>query len=78
MADTVVDQIVAGNNSLMGLMVESNLAAGNQNPLAAELAYGVSITDACLGWDDTEDMLLTMAQHLREPLLARLSMPAAS
>ena len=77
-ADTVVDQIVAGNTSLMGLMVESNIAAGNQNPLAAELAYGVSITDACLGWDDTEDMLLTMARHLREPLLARLSMPAAS
>ena len=77
-ADAVVDQVVAGNASIMGLMVESNIAAGNQDPLAAELAYGVSITDACLGWDDTEDMLLTMAQRLREPLLARLAMPAAS
>ena len=77
-ADAVVDQVVAGNTSIMGLMAESNIVAGNQDPLAAELAYGVSITDACLGWDDTEDMLLTMAQRLREPLPARLAMPAAS
>ena len=77
-ADAVVDQIVAGNTSIMGLMVESNIGAGNQDPLAAELAYGVSITDACLGWDDTEDLLLSVAQRLREPLPARLAMPAAS
>ena len=77
-ADAVVDQIVAGNTSIMGLMVESNIGAGNQSPLGAELAYGVSITDACLGWDDTEDLLLSVAQRLREPLPARLAMPAAS
>ena len=77
-ADAVVDQIVDGNRSIMGLMVESNIAGGNQSPLAAELAYGVSITDACLGWDATEDMLLSIARRLREPLPARLAMPAAS
>ena len=77
-ADAVVDQIVDGNRSIMGLMVESNIAGGNQSPLARELAYGVSITDACLGWDDTQDLLLTIARRLREPLPARLAMRAAS
>ena len=51
----VLAQIVAGNTSIMGAMVESNLGAGNQafpQPLD-RLKYGVSITDACIDWPTT-------------------------
>ena len=55
----MIEQRAAGTRSLIGLMVESYLFEGNQpfpkNP--AELRYGVSISDACLGWDVTERML---------------------
>ncbi|MGH7898853.1 MAG: 3-deoxy-7-phosphoheptulonate synthase, partial [Candidatus Binatia bacterium] len=51
-----------GVNAIMGALVESNLRAGNQSwrPGAA-LAYGVSITDACIGWEETEEMLYEAA-----------------
>ncbi len=56
---SVIEQRAAGTRSLIGLMVESYLKEGNQpfpkNP--AELRYGVSISDACLGWEATERML---------------------
>jgi 3-deoxy-7-phosphoheptulonate synthase len=56
---SVVEQRAAGTKSLTGIMVESYLLEGSQpfpkNP--ADLQYGVSITDACLGWDVTERML---------------------
>lgn len=55
----VIAQRAAGNDSLIGAMIESNLFEGNQpfpRP-AAELSYGVSITDACVGWEATERML---------------------
>lgn len=55
----VVEQRVAGNAEVVGLMVESNIIGGRQDlgddPSA--LAYGVSITDACIGWEDTEALL---------------------
>ncbi|HMO65767.1 MAG TPA: 3-deoxy-7-phosphoheptulonate synthase [Verrucomicrobiota bacterium] len=55
---SVIAQRVAGNTALIGLMVESHLLEGSQ-PLGdpAALRYGVSITDACLGWETTERML---------------------
>ena len=56
---SVLQQRVSGTKSLLGAMLESNLSEGSQpiskNP--AELKYGVSITDACLGWAVTERML---------------------
>jgi 3-deoxy-7-phosphoheptulonate synthase len=53
---TVVDQIVAGRHSIIGAMVESNLESGSQPfPVPQDqLRFGVSITDGCIGWNETE------------------------
>jgi 3-deoxy-7-phosphoheptulonate synthase len=48
------------NGAIAGFMLESHLHAGNQ-PLGNELRYGVSITDPCLGWEETEDLLRSMS-----------------
>ena len=62
----VLQQVRDGRESVMGLLVESNLAAGRQDwRPGAPLAYGVSITDACLGWDDTEGLLREAAAAVR-------------
>jgi 3-deoxy-7-phosphoheptulonate synthase len=62
----VVGQIVDGNTSIKGVMLESNLSEGNQKLGAVkDLRYGVSITDACLGWDATAASLREAAQRLR-------------
>jgi len=55
----IAGQIVAGNRSIIGLMLESNLNGGNQNfPQPREnLQYGVSITDGCIDWETTETTL---------------------
>jgi 3-deoxy-7-phosphoheptulonate synthase len=55
----LVGQRVGGNRALIGMMVESNLEEGNQKVPKdlKELKYGVSITDACVGWETTERML---------------------
>ncbi len=52
-------QVTAGNASIMGAMIESNLAAGSQPfPQPKEkLRYGVSITDACIDWPTTESLV---------------------
>lgn len=60
----VIDQRLAGDASLRAVMLESHLFDGCQ-PLSAELQYGVSITDGCLGWSGTEQLLLETAQRLR-------------
>ena len=55
----VVGQRVGGNDAIIGCMLESNLNPGAQklNGGRASLEYGVSITDACIGWSETEDLL---------------------
>jgi 3-deoxy-7-phosphoheptulonate synthase len=66
--NAVVDQIEAGNKSIVGLMLESNLNEGNQ-PLQrdrSQLKYGVSITDACINWVTTEELLLSAHQRLKK------------
>ncbi|WP_432473491.1 3-deoxy-7-phosphoheptulonate synthase [Amphritea sp. HPY] len=69
--ENVTNQIIDGNKSIVGLMVESNLGWGNQkmteNP--EDLQYGVSITDACIDWESTEKTLLEMNEKLK-PVLA--------
>jgi 3-deoxy-7-phosphoheptulonate synthase len=57
---SVVAQKAAGNSSLVGAMVESNLSGGNQKLTGdrSQLKYGVSITDECINWETTERMIL--------------------
>lgn len=61
-AENVTNQILEGNDSIIGLMIESNINAGNQaipeNP--ADLKYGVSVTDGCIDWATTEQTILEM------------------
>ncbi len=69
----VVHQIAEGNRSIVGLMVESNLAAGSQ-PIPddlSQLRYGVSVTDACVDWATTEEMLARANAELGRALAAR-------
>ena len=75
-AREVASQIADGNGSIIGMMIESNLFEGNQQ-LSDALDYGVSITDACIGWEDTEALLLELAERLAEPLLARVKLKRA-
>jgi len=73
MAD-VVNQIRAGNKSILGVMIESNIEPGNQ-PIPADLSqlkYGCSVTDGCVGWDTTEKMLRDAAVLLRDVLPERI------
>jgi 3-deoxy-7-phosphoheptulonate synthase len=68
-----VHQIVEGNRSIVGLMAESNLEAGNQ-PIPddlSQLRYGVSVTDPCVDWATTEEMLLRASAELRSVLATR-------
>ncbi len=62
--DAVLEQRLAGDASLRGVMLESHLFDGCQ-PLSGELRYGVSVTDGCLGWAATERLLLDAAARLR-------------
>ena len=66
MAD-VINQILNGNQALVGVMIESNLVAGNQKipEDLSQLIYGCSVTDACVDWDTTETMIREAAQRLR-------------
>lgn len=62
-----IEQVVDGNRSIIGLMLESNLHAGNQKipPNLADLKYGVSVTDGCIDWETTERTLTDAADALR-------------
>jgi 3-deoxy-7-phosphoheptulonate synthase len=68
-----VAQIVAGNESICGMMLESNLEAGNQKIPAdlANLKFGVSVTDACIDWETTQRTLRDAATKLRPVIEAR-------
>jgi len=63
---SLLDQRKRGRTSLVGFMLESNLASGSQKISAdpESLTYGQSVTDACMGWDETEELLLYAARTL--------------
>ncbi len=70
-ARDVAAQMGAGDERIVGVMVESHLNAGRQDLVPGqELAYGVSITDACIGWADTETVLELLAEAVRKRRLA--------
>lgn len=66
--EAVISQVVAGNQSISGLMIESCLEEGNQKISAdqSKLQYGVSITDACINWETTEKILLEAHHRLQK------------
>jgi len=62
----VAGQVAAGDDRIIGVMVESHLRPGRQDLVPGKpLAYGVSITDACIGWDDSVKMLERLADAVR-------------
>ncbi len=68
-----VNQVRLGNRSIVGLMVESFLEEGNQ-PIPTDLnqlRYGCSVTDACVNWTTTEQMIRSAREALREPIQQR-------
>ncbi|MBL1416813.1 MAG: 3-deoxy-7-phosphoheptulonate synthase [Moritella sp.] len=72
-AKNVIHQIQEGNSSIMGVMIESHLHGGNQSseqPIA-DMAYGVSVTDACIDWDTTDTLLRETAAELSGCLTKR-------
>ena len=75
-ADNVFNQICEGNKSIIGIMLESNIHAGNQstNLPRDELAYGVSVTDACIDFETTEKLLANASEKLQSALTARIGL----
>lgn len=71
--DSVAQQINAGNKSIIGVMLESNINEGNQ-PIPddlSEIKHGVSVTDACINWQTTETILRTFAGEISSSLKSR-------
>ena len=71
-ASDVANQLAQGEDRIFGVMVESHLVEGRQNLTPEKpLEYGKSITDACIGWDDSLTVLETLAQGVRSRRLHR-------
>jgi 3-deoxy-7-phosphoheptulonate synthase len=71
----VAAQVASGEGRVFGLMIESQLVAGRQELVSGqELTYGQSITDGCAGYEDTLEMLDTLAEAVRQ----RRSSPSGS
>lgn len=63
----VTEQISKGEHSIIGVMIESHLVEGSQNPDNNKpLVYGQSITDGCIGWDDSAALLSTLANAVKQ------------
>ncbi|MES2201533.1 MAG: 3-deoxy-7-phosphoheptulonate synthase, partial [candidate division FCPU426 bacterium] len=64
--DNVVNQILEGNSSIVGVMIESNIHEGSQkiDKDRSKMKYGVSVTDACISWETTERVLRSAASKL--------------
>lgn len=75
-ARDVADQLAAGDERIIGLMVESHIKEGRQDLVpGGSLEYGQSITDACIGWEDSVSLLDTLAEGVRKRRVVRTSMP---
>jgi len=71
-ARDVAGQLAAGNDRIMGVMVESHLKEGRQDlKPGVELEYGKSITDACIGWEDSLTVLDVLAEAVRQRRVRR-------
>jgi 3-deoxy-7-phosphoheptulonate synthase len=67
----VAGQLAGGERRIVGVMIESHINPGRQDLAPGKpLEYGVSITDACLGWPDTVDLLATLAEGVRQRRVA--------
>ncbi len=65
--EDIAQRVASGDNRIFGLMVESHLKAGRQDHVPGkELIYGMSITDACIGWEESESLLGVLAEAVRE------------
>ena len=69
-AQDVAAQMAAGNRRITGMMIESHLVAGAQKFTpgkddATKLTYGQSITDACIGWDDSANVLKVLSDAVK-------------
>lgn len=64
--ESAVEQLKAGNRSIIGLMLESHLNEGSQSSEQprSQMHYGVSVTDACISWENTESLLRSVHQDL--------------
>ncbi len=73
--NNIANQIVEGNTSIIGVMIESNIGAGAQkiNKDLSKMTYGVSVTDACIDWETTEEILLSAAEKIQPHLKQRSS-----
>jgi 3-deoxy-7-phosphoheptulonate synthase len=70
-ARDIAEQLADGESRVFGVMVESHLVAGRQDLVAGrELTFGQSITDACIGWDDTVGVLDTLAEGVAQRRVA--------
>ncbi|CAB5555380.1 3-deoxy-7-phosphoheptulonate synthase [Providencia hangzhouensis] len=71
--DSIIEQIINGNESITGIMLESHINEGNQTSEQARdtMKYGVSVTDACINWQTTETVLRKLHQALLPALEQR-------
>jgi 3-deoxy-7-phosphoheptulonate synthase len=70
----IAERVAAGDGRIFGIMAESHLNPGRQDLVPGkELLYGVSITDACIGWDSSRDLLEELAAAVRERRLKAAS-----
>ena len=62
----LLKQLVSGNKSIFGLMLESNLFSGKQKILdnKDDMQYGVSVTDGCIDWKETEEVIRSLAKAI--------------
>jgi 3-deoxy-7-phosphoheptulonate synthase len=75
-ADAIAAQLEGGESRIVGVMVESHLVGGRQDLVPGKpLVYGQSITDACLGWDDSVELLERLAAGVRGRRLHEANVP---